>query len=352
LRSFNKRNILIRLTSKAMKQSLVLILSFLCISGCTKELKIDFDEPSERIVLYPVLTNKRNIVIKMSGPTGILSENFPILENGKVVITDNDFPVDTVIINTKGNGYSEIIPVTGHKYGFRATCSGYPEAYCVAQLPEPVEALSVDTAHLSLFPFTQKLMRARLKFKDNPNSVNYYKATIFRKGYSTSSVVTGKYPDIVIHDTTCVIISRPQLHANIPDHGFFYTSVNMFLLAQDVIDFGDGHSFRFELGSEIYFNGSEFYFSDYLFDGKEMTLNIFVDGSVLSIHPEKYIIELSAISEDYYLGLKSFARYGTKEIADLPVAEEVSIYSAVKGGYGFPVASYTVVDSTFWMQEY
>jgi hypothetical protein len=30
----------------------------------------------------------------------------------------------------------------------------------------------------------------------------------------------------------------------------------------------------------------------------------------------------------------------------------VSIYSAVKGGYGFPVAYTSVVDSSYWMLNY
>jgi hypothetical protein len=333
-----------------MKQYTVIIFLFFVISGCTKELEVNFGEPSKKIVFYPFLTNNKNIIIKMSGPASILSNNFPVLDNATVVITDNDVPVDTVVINPDGKGYSKIIPVSGHEYGFRAKATGYPEAVCTAKLPEPVEVLSVDTAYL-LFQFT-KYMRARLRIKDDPNTINYYKATIDRKGFIPIQIQRGEYPNIVNYDSIRIRIFKPQLYANIPDIGFFYTSVGTFILAQDVIDFSDASNFRYELGSEIFFQGSEFYFPDDLFNGKELILDILVGPEIKSFAPEKYMIELSSISEDYYLGLKSYARYGTKEKADLPVAEEVSIYSAVKGGYGFPVAYTSVIDSSFWMPHY
>lgn len=333
-----------------MKQYSIIIFLFLFISGCTKELKINFDEPSHKIVLYPILNNSKEIIIKMSGPASILSNNFPILENGNVIISDNDVPVDTIYMNEKGNGYSKIIPLPNHKYTFRATAKGYPEAVCEAQLPNQVETFKVDTTHV--FFNNSKCMKAQLRIKDDPNTINYYKATLYSKQSVTTTVIHQIGASFVTYDSSFVIILKPQLYANITDQGFFSIWSGRFLLAQDVIDFGDGSNFRYKFGSELYFQGTEFYFSDDLFNGKEIILNIIVGGSILSLHPEKYIIELSSISQDYYLGVKSYARYGTKENANLPVSEEVSIYSAVTGGYGFPIASTTVIDSSYWKVLY
>jgi hypothetical protein len=333
-----------------MKQYKVIIIIFLVISGCTKELKVNFEEPLKKIVLYPFLTNNKNITIKMSAPTGILSNNFPILNNAAVIITDNDVPVDTVEIDSKGNGFSKIMPVPDHEYGFRATATGYPEAVCAAKLPEPVEALSVDTAQLSFY--NTNYIRARLRIKDDPNTINYYKATIYRKKFSTIRIFRGKEPNIVTYDSTHISIWKPRVLANNPVIDFFSIETGGFLLAQDAIAFADGSDFRYELGSEIYFDGKEYYFSDDLFNGKELVIDLFAEENNISTFPEKYMIELSTISKDYYLGLKSYAGYGTKENANMPVSEEVSIYSAVKGGYGFPVAFTTVIDSSYWMQRY
>lgn len=328
-----------------MKQYTVIILLFLAISGCTKELKLNFEEPSKKIVLYPILTNNKNIIIKMSAPAGILSNNFPVLDDATVVITDNDVPVDTVKIDSKGKGYSKIIPVAGHEYGFRATAKGFPEASCTVQLPEPVEALSVDTAYLS-FPFSGQFMRARLRIKDDPNATNYYMATIYRKRFTITHIYRGE----VTYDSTIIRIWKPRVLANNPVIDFFcIMNGDMFMLANDEITFGDGSSYRYQLGSEIYFDGKEYYFSDDLFNGKEIILDLMAQETNLSYDPEKYMIEISSISKDYYLGLKSYARYGTKEQADLPVVQEVSIYSAVNGGYGFPVAFTPVIDSSYWM---
>lgn len=327
-----------------MKYSTAIILLLLAISGCTKELKIDFGEPSKKIVLYPVLTNNKKITIKMSGPAGILSNSFPILEKATVIITDNNIPVDTVTMDKKGNGYSKIIPTAEHEYGFTATASGYHEAFCTTKLPKPAESFSVDTVHL--YVHFLKHMTARLRIKDNPNSADYYKATIYSKRILTYTVI--KPP--ISYDSIATSTSSIELNANIPDIGFFYyPGRGRFLLAQDAINFEDESGLKFKLGSEIYYQGSEFYFPDDLFNGKELILNIMVGSSIGAFYPGTYIIELSTISEDYYKGVKSYARYGTKENANFPVSEEVSIYSAVKGGYGFPIASTAIIDSSYQM---
>jgi hypothetical protein len=334
-----------------MKQFKIIIFLFLVISGCTKELKIDFKEPTKKIVLYPFLIDNVNISIKMSAPAGILSNNFPILYNAVVIITDNDIPVDTVEIDCKGNGLSKIIPISDHEYGFRATATGYPEAVCVAQLPKPVEAWSVvDTTHLSFFGMNY--VKFSLKIKDDPNTQNFYKVTIYRKKFVTTHLYSEIYPNIVSYDSIYICIWKPRVLANNPIIDFFCVmGSDLFLLARDEINFGDASRYRYELGSEMYFDGVEYYFPDDLFNGKEMILDLIVEETNISSFPEKYMIELSSISEDYFLGLKSYARYGTKELPDLPVAEEVSIYSAVNGGYGFPIALTTVIDSSFWMQH-
>lgn len=324
-----------------------ILLYLLLLSGCTKELNVDFGEPSKKIVLYPVLSNNKKITIKMSGPTSILSTSFPILENAGVIISDNEKPVDTVIINSKGNGYSKIIPLPGHKYEFRASATGYPEAVCEAQLPNPVESLIVDTSHV-YFNFNKNL-KVRLRIKDDPNAINYYKATIYLKTFHMHE--TFWTPNRIIIDTSYTRIFQLTSSANIPDIGFFYYPTQKFFLASDKNAFADGSDFKYEFGSEFYFQGLEFYFPDDLFNGKEIILNI-IAGSPTTNQIEKYMIELSTISEDYYKGLKSYARYGTKEMENLPMSEEVSIYSAVNGGYGFPIASTTVCDSSFWRQHY
>ncbi len=333
-----------------MKQFIIIILLILVLPGCSKELKVNFEEPSKKIVLYPFLTNDKKITIKMSAPTGILSEKFPVLDNASVVITDNGIAVDTVAINAVGNGYSKIIPVTGHEYSFRATATGYPEAVCTAELPQPVEGLSVDTTYLSVSytPF----MRARLRFRDDPDKINYYRVTVLRKGVFALRTYRIENSKVITYDSTVTRIWKPRILANNPVIDFFSVVVgNRFLLAREEINFGDGSGYRYELGHEIYYDGREYYFPDDLFKGKEIVLDLIVEEIGTSYFPEKYMIELSSVSEDYYMGLKSYARYGTKEQANLPVSEEVSIYSAVKGGYGFPVAFNTVIDSSYWMKH-
>ena len=332
-----------------MKQIKLIFFLILSIStGCKKELKVDFGEPTKKIVLYPILTNNQKITIKMSGSSSILSTSFPIMENARVVISDNDVFVDTVIINSIGNGYSKTTPLPDHKYKFRASATGYPEAVCEAQLPKPVESLIVDTSHV-YFQISKNL-KASLRIKDDPNAINYYKATIYTKIFYMH--VSYYYPNRIINDTSYTHISQLMSYANIPDIGFFYYPSQKFYLASEKNAFADGSDFKYKFGSEFYFQGSEFYFPDDLFNGKEIILNIIVGSSITTNQTEKYMIELSTISEAYYKGLKSYARYGTKEMENLPMSEEVIIYSAVNGGYGFPLASTTVCDSSFWRPKY
>jgi hypothetical protein len=140
------------------------------------------------------------------------------------------------------------------------------------------------------------------------------------------------------------------MFASIPETGFFfYPSLNRYFLAQDEITFGDESDFSTKLGSEILFSGSEFYFADELFNGQDFIIDLIPGFETTSGSPKRYMFELSSISEDFYLGVKSYSKYGTKEHANLPVSEDVSIYSSVNGGYGFPVSSNTVIDSSYWM---
>lgn len=314
---------------------------------CTKDLKIELDEPLHKIVLYPIVNNYRRIEINMSGPATI-SNNFPIIHNAKVILTDNNIPVDTILINDKGKGFSKITPVTNHRYGFIANATDYLPAYCSTSLPEPIQHFSIDTSHICLYPSTQKLILARIRIKDEASTENYYKVMIYRKGIITTTLYNGQIP----YDTTYISYEHPQLSANISNIGFFRTSMRKYILAEEIINLGEGPFFEFEYGSEVFYNGDEFYFPDDLFNGKELTLKVMVHGLMKTHHPEKYIIEVSTVSEDTYLGLKSFARYGTKEQLNLPVSEEVSIYSAVKDGYGFPICTSSVIDSTYWMLHY
>jgi hypothetical protein len=336
-----------------MKYSSVLILLLIVFSGCTKELKVDFGEPSKKIVLYPIVTNNKKIVVKMSGAAGILSNSFPVLDDPTVVITDNNTPVDTVTIDKQGNGYSKIIPFKGHEYGFTASATGYPNAITATRLPDPVLDLQTDTTY-QYFDRYDKLLKVRIRIKDDPDQINYYKVTLNLKQYRTISVLRRIGGILVAYDSSYIHIGRPnQLYANLPDLDFFrHLWRNQYLLAQDVLTFNDESPIRTSLGSEVFIVGSEFYFSDNVFNGKEKIFELLPRSDIKSYYPEKYLIELSSVSEESYMGVKSFARYGTKEKANLPVSEEVSIYSAVKGGYGFPITTTTVIDSSFSKPRY
>jgi hypothetical protein len=325
----------------------------LVFSGCVKELKVDFGEPSRKIVLYPFLTENKQITIKMSAPASILSNEFPQLVNPVVVITDNEVPVDTVIINSMGKGVSDIIPARQHVYGFSAFADGYLNASCTVKLPEPVQGIEIDTSHFffysnnSRFPF----LNVRMKIKDDPNALNYYKVSIFSKKYMTMKVTRGNWPNRVTYDSAYTQINNEYIIAKNPLLDFFSTS-NRFYMAQEELSIGNEPPSRYQIGSEVYYNAWELYFSDNLFNGKEVILPMILSEFYISTsYPGKYMIELSSISQEYYLGLKSYARYGSKEHYDIPVSEEVSIFSAVKDGYGFPIAYVTVCDSSYWFKR-
>lgn len=320
----------------------------LFIVSCTKVLDLDINEPSGKLVLYPILSDNRAIIIKLSAPAGILSENFPILEDGKVVITRNGEPADTVLISPDGSGVSEIVPLPGEKYEFSASATGYPTAYCEAVMPYPVEGLAVDTSYNVYFLY-QKQFCVRLKIKDDPSTKNFYRTTVYLKKYITTTIIKQTESGYIIFDSSYVAVGKPELYSNIPDYGFFSNWEGRFLLAQDQIDITEGQGFRYDFGSEVYYQGREYFFSDELLNGKDFSVNIIVGGPLSSANFEKYIIEVSSISEDYYNGVKSYARYGTREYSKLPYSEEVSIFSSVMGGYGFPLASSTIIDSSYVM---
>jgi hypothetical protein len=324
-----------------MKKVSLLILLILCFSGCTEKINVDFNPPTKKLVFYPVLTNDTRMIFNLSASTNILSDSFPVLRNPKIFIEDNNVSLDTVNVDNKGQGLSKIQALPGHLYNFKAIADGYSEASCSSILPLPPEFEIVDTLYQSYFSI--KYLEFKIKLIDNVNSNDFYKATIYRKEYVTTYV----YRDGMVYDTSYASYWKPRVLANSSIIDYFMTSMRTYMMAEDEITFEDVKHFRYKLGSEIFFDGREFYFSDALFNGKEILISLIAEEINRSAYKEKYVIEVTTISEDLYKGLKSYAMYGSKEDANLPFSEEVSIYSAVKGGYGFPVAYTTKVDTSY-----
>jgi hypothetical protein len=326
-----------------MKRIRWLILLILCSSGCTERIVVNIDPPEYKLVFYPVITNNKNIILNLSPSESILSDSVPPLKNAHVIIKDNNIPVDTVLIDNLGKGSSKIIPVNEHIYSFLAQADGFPNASCSVKLPLPVQSFVVDTSYIS-DPFSGKFINARIRLLDNAVSTDYYKVTINIRDYYYAH----RYRDGVEYDTLIIGKIEREVLANNSIIDYFKTTYyNTYVIAEDQITFEDVKHFRYKLGSEIYYDGREFYFSDALFNGKELTISLLTYELGYLTVPAKYEIEVTTISEDLYKGLKSFARYGSKEDANLPFSEEVSIYSAVEGGYGFPVAYTTKVDTSY-----
>lgn len=331
-----------------MKILSTLVFLLVIFNGCSKELNINLNEPEKKIVLYPFLSNDKAIVIKMSAPTGVTSNSFPKLANAFVVITENNVPVDTVTINAKGKGISKVTSKPNRMYGFNAFADDYPKATCYAQLPSKPEIISMDTSYF--LKNGSSLIKIRLRIKDDPTSTNYYKVNIINKALRISTKFRGTPANYERYDSVYFSNWNSDFDSNSTTLEFFFTRGNQsFILAKEKELFADGGTYSTQYGSDTYYYGNESYYSDVLSGGNEFTINIILNlfsGGASFTTNDKYLIEVTSIGADYYNGVKSYANYGTVRSANLPFSEEVSIYSAVQGGHGFPLAYYTVIDSS------
>jgi hypothetical protein len=269
------------------------VLILLTLFGC--ELIVDIDVPfeHEQLTLNSVFHNDSLWTATLSLNHHILNSSpFERIENGLVVLYQNDLPIDTLTHQQNGVYQSNTgKPLQGNAYEIRASAEKYGSVAARSSIPlgapiTNVEIISSTTAEG--FPSNT----FRVKFKDDASMQNYYQIIL---------EVESDYLDFQT--------GQPRTRRN-----------RMAIESDDPATQSENtNSYDGILLKDIFFNGKEVEVSF-----KTPYYNVQNSGTIL--------ITLRTLSEDYY-------KYKTTEqlqenTSGDPFAQPVNVYNNIENGFG------------------
>jgi len=326
----------------------------LLINSCKKDIVFNFDKTENKLVLYPYLFNNLNITVKLFRSRSIIDTTTSLPKNGKVIVFDNHIPVDTISINSKGIGLSDIIAVKGHQYRFLASADEYKDAECTVQIPNPVKQITVDTNWVNIpygyMPGTERYLKITTTLFDEGSTTDYYKISCNQEAKVRTLDQTGgqyNYVYKIRSGQSRIILKHPfvEFFLDGGNNTYYTAQINQSIL--------NNESNTISFNNEEYFQGYEFYLEDKLFQGGKVEIISFIRESDLwylntNLNFKEYVLftEISTINQEYYLSLKSLSAYNIKQKEDFSFGEIAPIYSSVLGGFGFPAAINQKSEST------
>jgi len=316
--------------------SLLFLLIFI---SCEKEIAFSGKVLEPQLVVNSFITPDSLVVAQITESRFFLNneDTFRIVEGADVqLFVDNVFKEQ---MNDEKYGYYKSVyaPTAGETIRLVIAKTGFKTVSCETEVKKQTEILSVDTTVTLTesmpitsysYPNTNSdsidtigysnsyILDFTLKFKDPAETADYYRLDVKRQEtFEDGSVVIS---DAVIDFTDIVSGKKTSSGVNIFDGGNAANSYNVF---SDEIFNGKEYPLKFKFKEYSY----------YYLPGKT-TIN---DGSPRSIKKE-LIVDLQAISRDYYLYLKSRSASGN----DIFFSEPVQIYNNVENGIGI-LGSYT-----------
>jgi len=309
----------------------LLAVSSLLLTTCTKDLTIDSGIPRS-LVLYPHLEVNEPIKVFAYSSAAITDTGSIHLENPLAYIYEEGNCLDTLLLNAKGAGISKVTAKEKARYTMRVTADKYTAAETDVVMPSLITGLTIDTSSFTE-PNRSAYTILKISFNDDASTTDFYRVRI-----------DDNYLSIYFESTQVEFYS--------------YSGYGLILTDEPKHLFENLTHIEHKFGVS-YVPGGPFYFNDKLFNGKKASLLILLDRLKWNFKLDNEIknafqlrIEVAKISPDFYKGLYSQARYNTNKNQDLPISEEIPIYSSVKGGFGFAAASASVIDTSISNQTY
>jgi len=135
---------------RSIQQNLILTAALLTLASCTKEIVLDYDEASSRLVIEGEVTPGNGPhEVRISRSVNFTETNlFPAVENATVTITD-DQGEDETLVHQGGGVYRStglLTGVPGHTYSLSVTADGTTiTGASTMPLPVALDTLSIDS---------------------------------------------------------------------------------------------------------------------------------------------------------------------------------------------------------------
>ncbi len=282
---------------------IILILSALTLSNCTKEIDFDEQDIAPRIVVNSLFTNDSVWSAHISRSVGVLDNtSYTTIDDASVNIFDENANLVTILTH-QGNGLytspTGVSPLPNQGYTLEASATGYQGVNATNFIPPAVDIFQLDTV-TSTNSNDETILEATITFQDPPNVSNYYMLEVLVKGtwesWEGDSVEFREPLEISCDDINVETVNRFNFG------GFENTYLYLMLKDQN-------------------------------FDGENYTLTF----SVINYAELKEFdlfgeIRLVNTSEAYFNYLTSFNMY--QRTINNPFATPVQVYSNVNNGMG------------------
>jgi len=288
----------------------VILLGSIFLFSCIKELDYNSFDLGENLVVNSLITDSSQIKVNLSKTKYITDTlKYSAIEDINMELWEDDNFVERFdFIN--GVYKSRVYPRININYQIYISSEEFGEIYAHTIVPPRPKLISAKYTIGRLFDeYGDHITESFIKLRDNRNEENYYMLYICR----------GNINDL-----------RPTSFYN------YYKINDPVLIAEGILDF----------------EPDIFVFSDNLFNGKEIELNLnYYGGAKITdrIYPAEAYIITQSISKEYYEFLLSWYKhkynqnieehveYLTKDYDPVPLifqGEPVELYSNIEGGYG------------------
>lgn len=289
--------------------TILLAATTLAFCACEKEVIIDVPAQSPKLVIEANTPLGQRFTAYVTRSVDVLAPiNSTPFTGALVTLYQNNVLRDTLVYSSTNRMYTaknNTTPVLGNTYTIKAAATGLAsvEASCKAPVPVPILAVNYRPKFRT-DALGEELDEIKFSFQDPVGTVDYYLVRIHVPSYAVSDTVAyfGLY---------CMRTVDPDVESGLNDVGNSYDKC---------IDL-------------------DFVMKDVRFDGriKEVTLQVSNSDMRSYRHPTtnvlyKPVIELQAITADYYRYFKSQKNY--ERAQGNPFAEPTSVYTNITQGYG------------------
>ena len=282
---------------------IILILSALTLSNCTKQIDFDEQDIAPRIVVNSLFTNDSVWSAHISRSVGVLDNtSYTTIDDASVNIFDENANLVTTLTH-QGNGLytspTGVSPLPDQSYTLEASASGYESVNATNFIPPAVDIFQLDTV-TSTNSNDETILEATITFQDPPNVSNYYMLEVLVKGtwesWEGDSIEFREPLEISCDDINVETVNRFNFGG--------FENTYLYLMLKDQNFDGENYALTFSV-----INYAEL---------KEMELF----GE----------IRLVNTSEAYFNYLTSFNMY--QRTINNPFATPVQVYSNVNNGMG------------------
>lgn len=273
----------------------ILLAMMLAFSACTDEVSVDIPEQAPLLVINSFFTADSLWQAELSSTVSTASKpGKKLIENARLVLWQNNQPVDTMIEISTGNYVSDIQPVPGKTYLITAQAEGFPSVRATGTLPE----MAVDFTILSLEPA-----------EDLP--------TFSDENYELQLKIESTAQEQVFFNLSMYVLQENDSMVRVD---------SAFLANESLIDDQDE-------GRGITFSASEL--------SEEGQLEVLIQKKYLA--GKQLIVFLKTISPGYYQYEVSLHEH--LNTIGTPFSQPVAVYSNVVDGYGI-FAGYMIAADT------